>query len=124
MKLQIVQPQEVEVFYILPAIRSSMASALKEQGMRQKDIAELLCVQESTVSQYLSAKRAAEVKLGSAIDRKIAIAVKRIKGREDLIRETQQILAMARKEKVVCTAHKAVADVPHGCDVCFFGAKP
>ena len=119
MKLQIIQPQEVEVFYILPAIRSSMASAMKEQGMKQKDIAKLLCVQESTVSQYLSSKRAADVKFNDRIDKEITAAVKRIKTKRDLIMETQRILEMSRDKDVLCKMHKAVADVPEGCDVCF-----
>lgn len=119
MKLQIIQPQEVEVFYILPAIRSSMAAALKKQGVRQKEIAELLCVQESTISQYLSSKRAADVKFTGHITGEVAAAVKKIKTKEDLIRETQRILEMVREEKILCNVHKAVADVPSGCDVCF-----
>ena len=119
MKLQIIQPQEVEVFYILPAIRSRMASALKGQGMKQKDIAGLLCVQESTISQYMTSKRAADVKFNGVIDKEIAAAVKRIRTKEDLIRETQRILELARKEKILCNVHKAVADVRHNCDVCF-----
>lgn len=119
MKLQIIQPQEVEVFYILPAIRGGMAAALKKQGMKQKDIAALLCVQESTVSQYLSSKRAAGVKFNDHIDKEIAAAVKKIKTKEDLIRETQRILEMSRDKDVLCKVHKAVADVPEGCDVCF-----
>ncbi len=119
MKLQIIQPQEVEVFYILPAIRSRMAAALKEQGMKQKDIAGLLCVQESTISQYLSSKRAADVKFTEHINNEVAAAVKKIKTKEDLIRETQRILEMAKEEKILCSVHKSVADVPSGCDVCF-----
>ena len=123
MKLQLIQPQEIEVFYILPAIRSRMAYALKAQGMRQKEIAGLLCVQESTISQYLSSKRAAEVKFSSAIDREITAAVKMIKSKEDLIRETQNILDMARSEKITCNVHKSVSDVPAGCDVCLYHNK-
>ena len=123
MKLQLIQPQEIEVFYILPAIRSRMAAALKEQGMKQKDIATLLCVQESTISQYLSSKRAAEVKFSSVIDKEITAAVKMIKSKEDLIRETQNILDMARSEKITCNMHKSVSDVPAECDVCFYHDK-
>ena len=119
MKLQIIQPQEVEVFYILPAIRSRMASALKGQGMKQKDIAGLLCVQESTISQYLSSKRAAEVKFNGAIDKEIEAAVKRIRTKDDLIRETQKILELAREERILCNVHKSVADIQHNCEVCF-----
>ncbi|MBI2143440.1 helix-turn-helix domain-containing protein [Candidatus Woesearchaeota archaeon] len=119
MKLQIIQPQEVEVFYILPAIRSRMASALKGQGMKQKDIAGLLCVQESTISQYMNSKRAADVKFNSTVDKEIYASVKRIKTKEDLVRETQKILELARKEKILCNVHKSVADIQHNCDVCF-----
>ena len=118
-KLQIIQPQEVEVFYILPAIRSGMAAALKEQGMKQKDIAKLLCVQESTISQYLSSKRAAEVKFDNAVDKEIAAAVKRIRTKEDLIRETQLVLDMVKKENILCRIHREVADIKENCDVCF-----
>ncbi|MBI2145145.1 helix-turn-helix domain-containing protein [Candidatus Woesearchaeota archaeon] len=120
MKLQLTQPQEVEVFYILPAIRSRMASALKEQGMSQKEIAKLLCVQESTVSQYLNSKRATDVKFSEAVTRKITSAVSRIKTTQNLIRETQHILDLVKKDKIIyCGFHKAVANVPKGCDVCF-----
>ncbi len=119
MKLQIIQPQEVEVFYILPAIRSRMASALKEQGMSQKVIAKLLCVQESTISQYLNSKRAADVKFNESINKEVSAAVKRIKTKSDLVRETQNILAMVRSEKILCKVHESVANLPEGCDVCF-----
>ncbi|MBI2581087.1 helix-turn-helix domain-containing protein [Candidatus Woesearchaeota archaeon] len=121
MKLQIIQPQEVEVFYILPAIRSGMAAAMKKQGMSQKDIARLLCVQESTISQYLSSKRAADVKFNDSVNREISAAVKRIKTKVDLVRETQSILEMIRSEKLICKVHESVADLPEGCDACFFG---
>lgn len=120
MKLQLTQPQEVEVFYILPAIRSRMASALKENGKSQKEIARLLCVQESTISQYLSSKRAADVKFNNSINNEIAVAVKKIATKEDMIRETQHILDKVRASKeVLCGLHKAVSDVPKGCEVCF-----
>ncbi|MBI2175991.1 hypothetical protein HYU40_01405 [Candidatus Woesearchaeota archaeon] len=122
MKLQIIQPQEVEVFYILPTIRSRMASALKGQGMKQKDIAGLLCVQESTVSQYLNSKRAVGVKFNSTIDREVSAAARKIKTKGDLIRETQRIIELVRKDRTLfCGLHKAVADMPQGCDVCFKG---
>ena len=119
MKLQIIQPQEVEVFYILPAIRSRMAAAMKKLGMSQKDIARLLCVQESTISQYLSSKRAADVKFNDHVDKEISAAAEKIKTKGDLIRETQSILKMIRSEKVICKVHESVADLPAGCDACF-----
>ena len=109
----------MEVFYILPAIRSGMAAALKEQGMRQKDIAKLLCVQESTISQYLNSKRVAGEKFNRNINKEISAAVKRIKIKEDFIKETQLILDMVKKENILCRIHREVADVKESCDVCF-----
>ena len=58
MSNQMLQPQEVEVFYIIPAIRSYIARFMKKQGRSQKEIARLLGVRESTVSQYMTEKRA------------------------------------------------------------------
>ncbi len=120
MKLQLMQPQEIEVFYILPAIRSGMASALKKQGVRQKEIAGLLCVQESTISQYLSCKRATEVKLPEKVKSEISDSVKKIRTKEDLVRETQHILSSVREEKdVLCGLHRSIADIPKGCNICY-----
>lgn len=119
-----IQSEEVEVFYILPAIRSGMAVALKKMGKRQNEIAGLLCVQESTISQYINAKRASDVKFGEHISKEIAAAAKRIKTKEDLLRETRKLLNLAMKEKVTCQVHKAMANLPDSCRVCFVKNHP
>lgn len=49
MKTQLIMPQEVEVFYAIPALRREMAFAMKASGKKQKEIAKLLCVEESTI---------------------------------------------------------------------------
>ena len=61
MNLQILQPQEIEFHYILPSIRKSLSIHLKRQGLDQKDIAKLLHIRESTVSQYINNKRASKI---------------------------------------------------------------
>jgi uncharacterized protein len=113
------QPQEVEVFYILPAIRRELSKALKAQGKSQKDIAKLLGVTEAAVSQYLSAKRANDVHFPAELADKIREAAPRITDYQSMIRETQAILFQAKQGRIICRMHEQVADIPKGCDVCF-----
>ncbi|MFH1328275.1 MAG: hypothetical protein ABIH76_05470, partial [Candidatus Bathyarchaeota archaeon] len=53
-------PQEIEVWYVLPALRREFAKAFLETGMKQKDIAKIMEINEPAISQYLKAKRAKE----------------------------------------------------------------
>jgi len=39
MGLKVLHPQEVEVFYVLPAVRKEFAAALKARGVAQSRIA-------------------------------------------------------------------------------------
>ena len=56
-------PCELVVWKILPAVKSRLARKLKDKGMKQKDIAEMLDITEAAVSQYLSGKRAKDFKI-------------------------------------------------------------
>ena len=51
-------PQEIEVWYMLPAIRKEFALTLIRHELSQKEVAKLLGVTEAAVSQYKSEKRA------------------------------------------------------------------
>ena len=51
-------PQEIEVWYVLPAIRKELVVTLKEKNLTQKKIAEFLNITEAAVSQYIKQKRA------------------------------------------------------------------
>lgn len=113
------QPQEVEVFYLLPAIRREFSVALKANGKSQKEIAKLLGVTEAAVSQYFSAKRASEVQFPAEIAQEIRAAATKITDYQSMVRETQRILGSAKDGRFICKMHEQVADVPKGCDVCF-----
>jgi hypothetical protein len=112
------QPQEVEVFYLLPAIRRELSTALKGLGKTQKEIAKLLGVTEAAVSQYQSNKRA-HAQFPHEMTARIKEAAVRITDRDSMIRETQAILGVAKADRFICKMHEQVADVPKGCDVCF-----
>jgi predicted transcriptional regulator len=114
------QPQEVEVFYLLPAIRRELSIALKAAGKSQKDIAKLLGVTEPAVSQYLSQKRGNDVQFPQDVAKAIHDAAPRIADQQSMVRETQAIIAMTKENKFLCRLHEKVAsDIPKGCDACF-----
>ena len=64
-------PQEIEVWYILPAIRKELALAMKLNGIKQVEIAKLLGVTKSAVTQYVNNKRANYVSFNSKIKNQI-----------------------------------------------------
>ena len=56
-------PQEIEVWYIIPAIRRELAYIIvKKRKLKQSKAAELLGTTEAAVSQYLHKKRAKSLK--------------------------------------------------------------
>lgn len=119
MKTSLLMPQEVEVFYVLPAIRRELATAMKATGKKQKDIAKLLCVKESTISQYMSEKRASGMKFNEKIQKAAIEAATGISDRVTLIDATQKLLALIREEKSLCGFHMDIAGLPKSCNVCF-----
>ena len=121
MVIQLLQPQELEVYYILPALRREMAKAMKQLGKSQKDIAALFGVSEPAVSQYMHEKRGTEVDFTPAMQQTIAESAKRIADKSTFIRETQQLLHKAWHEKVICgVCHDQNGTaIPKGCAVCF-----
>jgi len=116
---RLLQPQEVEVFYILPALRRELALALKATGISQKEIAGRLGVTEPAISQYLSSKRASLVKFNDNITTAIKESAERIKDEVTLMREMQRLLRLSHESKVVCQVHESLGQVPKGCQACF-----
>lgn len=113
-------PQEIEVWYILPAIRAELAKAMKEFGLGQNKIAEHLNITEGAVSQYISGKRAAEFKFDSKHKENVKEAAKRIAfEKAHVIREVQQLLAKMWSDNTICSMHHELnKDIPKNCDVC------
>ena len=116
MNMQLTLPQEIEVMYIIPTVRRYFAVYMKEQGKSQKEIALLLCIRESTVSQYITKKRGVLAKLNDEILLEIKKSVITIRTTEDVIKEMQRILKMIRTSKAICDIHKQFSHVPTGCD--------
>lgn len=114
------QPQEIEVWYILPSLRKELAKELVKLGMKQKEVASLLDVTEAAISQYFKAKRAKGITFNKKIKAKIKTAAKNIyHNKESFTKEIQDLCALIKKENILCEIHKKHDKVPKKCDICF-----
>ncbi len=117
---KLLQPQEIEVWYILPAIRRELAIAMKNLNLEQKDIARILGISAAAVSNYFTAKRATEVKFDEEMRIEIEKAANMvIKDNSRITSEIQTLLKSMLIKKVVCDIHKAHCNVGNNCEVCF-----
>jgi uncharacterized protein len=111
-------PQEIEVKYIIPAIRRDISKKLSEDYKISYDkIGKLLGITKSAVSQYLGMKRAAKIKLNPHIQKEISNACKRIiKKKSDSVREITRILRYIRNNDLYCeVCGKIINGVLHDC---------
>ncbi len=117
------QPQEIEVFYILPALRRELTLAMKELGYSQKKTAKLLGVTEPAVSQYLSKKRAMNVEFSDKIKHRIKESAKVIHDHFSLVEQMQSLMRYAHEERTKCgVCHDLTGKTP-ACLICYEGAK-
>ncbi len=116
---RVLQPQEIEVFYVIPALRRELALYMKQGGKSQREIAGLLGVTEPAVSQYMTSKRAAMIRFSDAVKLAIKASAQRITNPASMMREMQRLLTLTRDERVVCRVHESLGSAPLGCNVCF-----
>jgi hypothetical protein len=114
---KLVFPQEIEVWYVLPAIRSEFAKALVEQGLAQKDIASILGVTEAAISQYKKDKRAKDVEFNLFVKRMVKDAAKRVSAQpQRIFGEIMAINDYLKKSGVFCQIHRQKSATPDGCE--------
>lgn len=114
---KLLQPQEIEVFYVIPALRRELAVCMKESGKSQKVAAGLLGVSEAAVSHYFSSKRASQLKFSAELKKAIGESASKISDELSLMREMQKLLQLTREERVACS--HCLKD----CNACFEGLK-
>ena len=119
MKIPLQHPQEIEVWYILPAIRKELVLALKEKGKSQKEIAKLLNVTEPAVSQYAKEKRAQKIKLDDETKKMIREAAEKIKDSQSAFHQIQRISKHIKHSKTLCLLHAQIERNLSGCDACY-----
>lgn len=111
-------PQEVEVWYLIPAIRKELSISLHKLGLTQKRISELLNVTPSAVSQYLKDKRGKQ-DLKEEFVFQIEKAAKELTEGKPLIPIMKKLSEDAWKMGVLCELHKKYdLHLPEKCKLC------
>jgi uncharacterized protein len=113
------QPQEIEVWYIIPAIRREIAKEMKSLGVSQVKISKTFGLSSAAISQYLSKKRGKNVEFPLEINKLVKAASKRLK--EDpkcITEEIQKIVSEIRNSGLLCDYHKKYSSITKGCNVC------
>jgi len=117
-----VMPQEIEIWYLIPALRKEFARiCIEDYGLTQKKAAEILGITEAAISQYLNSKRASQIRFS----KKELIQIRKsadeiIKNPELLIRNLYNLCNSLRESKVICQLHKDHdKSISKDCDICF-----
>lgn len=96
-----VLPQEIEVWYIIPAIRRELAKCLVTKYQFTYDrVGKILGVSKAAIAQYLKNKRASKVKLHEKARQEAYKACGRIvAGKTDSTKEIIRLLELIRRKK-------------------------
>ena len=122
--MQETMPQDVEVRYILPAIRREIARIfIEEHKLSQKEAAKILGLTEAAVSQYQHSKRAKEVVFSDNVVKEIRASVDKIqadkKNKQRMIAEIYRISNLTHVKQILCDLHRAQSKDLENCSICF-----
>ena len=101
-------PQEIEVWYIIPAVRKELARLLtKEHGLSYEKTGNILGISKAAVSQYLSNKRANKVKLSGNVRKEVKDSAKAmIDNPKIAVHEIERILKYMKDHNESCEVCK------------------
>lgn len=130
-KLQAQHPIELEYWFILPALRRSVAQSLKDEGLKQKQVAKILGITEAGVSQYLKGSRGVlktkddkEILFPDWISQEVTKSCTAIledpNDHNVFLREMNHLLSCirSRPRDFLCSLHDEYGIVDDNCDVC------
>jgi len=100
-------------------MQKRFARAMVKRGIKQREVSKKLGITESAVSQYISSKRAKNVRFSKIISREIEKSIERVIKGKNVITEMQRICKLCRRDKTLCKIHKSHGRVPKSCRVCF-----
>ena len=120
-------PQEIELWYVIPSIRKALVTELKKQGLKQKEIAPLLGITESAISQYMKDKRAApcyDAFKKDPLESEIKKSARNIMNQESsdpsvAIREINRLCNFIKEKKIICDIHRKQNKTLKSCNICF-----
>lgn len=118
-KPKLVHRQEIEVWYILPALRKAIAGHLKNLNLEQKQIASFLGITDSAVSQYFTKKRGGEVSFPASLNSQIHQSAEKIANEQsDIILEAHKLMNLKEIQHIICQIHKKNNPELKSCHIC------
>ncbi|MFP4403616.1 MAG: transcriptional regulator [Candidatus Woesearchaeota archaeon] len=112
-------PQEIEVWFVIPALRRDFAKIMKDEGLKQLEISKLLGITVPAVSQYITGKRGRDIIFPKEITIEIKKAtIKIIKNKANFAFELQRICRLIRKKGYLCNIAKNYHVVNDNCNIC------
>ena len=119
--MQHIMPQEIEVWYLIPALRKELSRIfINYHNLTQKKAAELLGISEAAVSQYVKEKRAKDIKFTKSELKIIkSTAGKIVKDKKNSMKYLYEACIAFRGSNTVCDLHrKHNKDIPAKCTIC------
>ena len=117
-----IMPQEIEVWYLIPALRRELAKIfIEENNLSQKKAAEILGITNAAISQYVNSKRGNEIKFSKEEVQKIKKAAREIiRNNDDIMKKIYALSVSLRKSKAICGIHMSHdKSIDKNCDICF-----
>ena len=117
-----VLPQEIQVWYVIPALRRELARALiQRHRLSQKKVASILGLSEGAISQYLSSKRGINVKFSAKIAAEIEKAANKVNNDNSrVMEELMRLSELKEVKKIMCSLHlEQEPSIERNCNVCF-----
>jgi len=106
---KLVFPQEMDVWYVLPAIRREFALALIERGLSQIRVAVLLGVTGAAISQYKKQKRAKEEIFDVGMEKELERSIEKIvQNKNSLGEEIIRLNQLLKEKGIVCKIYNQV----------------
>jgi len=95
-------PQEIEVWYIIPAIRRDLSKCfVQDFNMTYDKVGAILGISKAAVSQYLKNKRASKIKLHERVQKEAEKSCEvLVKKKSNAVKEINRILEFIRKNKL------------------------
>ena len=120
-------PQEIVLYYLFPSIRREMTLYLKQKNYNNKEIAKILSITPSAVSQYLKNKRSKfyfEESFKNKIHKKTEQLLKKYdkmskeEYQNEIVKVLNELVEISKKNNVLCKIHKKIDKVPEKCNLC------
>jgi len=105
-------PQEIELYYLIPSLRKQLAVALINKGLKQKEVARLLCITNAAISQYLKGKR------GKRFDAKVKSIAKEIEKSAEIIRKNKIKQKKQQVAKELLRLVRIAKEKKINCEIC------